>query len=93
MLANTADTGQTEHNTADATLWFLHAVDRHVRATGDDDLAAELIDQLDDVITQHQAGCRRTASWWTGPTGCSTQGASPGYRVDLDGRRSSPAYR
>ena len=28
MLANTADVGQTEYNTADATLWFLHAVGR-----------------------------------------------------------------
>src|SRR5262249_55819649 len=34
MLANTADTGRVEYNTADATLWFLHAVDRHVHATG-----------------------------------------------------------
>jgi len=29
MLANTADTGTTEYNTADATLWFAHAVGRH----------------------------------------------------------------
>lgn len=58
MLANTADTGQTEHNTADATLWFLHAVDRHLTATGDDDLAAELVDPLDEVVTRHLAGCR-----------------------------------
>ncbi len=39
MLANTADTGATQknprgaYNTADATLWFVHAVDRHVAAT------------------------------------------------------------
>jgi predicted glycogen debranching enzyme len=58
MLANTADTGQTEHNTADATLWLLHAVDRHVRATGDTDLAAELVEPLDGVVGQHLAGCR-----------------------------------
>ncbi len=47
MLANTADTGTLEYNTADATLWFLHAVDRHVAATGDDDLAAELAPAAD----------------------------------------------
>ena len=58
MLANTADTGRVEHNTADATLWFLHAIDRHVAATGDADLAAELIDGLDDVIARHRAGTR-----------------------------------
>ena len=40
MLANTADTGTLEYNTADGTLWFLHAVGRHVARTGDLDLAA-----------------------------------------------------
>jgi predicted glycogen debranching enzyme len=58
MLANTADTGATEFNTADATLWFLHAVDRHVTATGDVDLASELIAGLEDVIRWHVAGTR-----------------------------------
>ncbi|HEX2356212.1 MAG TPA: amylo-alpha-1,6-glucosidase [Micromonosporaceae bacterium] len=58
MLANTADTGRTEHNTADATLWFLHAVERHVTATGDTDLAAELIDPLLGVVEAHADGTR-----------------------------------
>jgi predicted glycogen debranching enzyme len=58
MLANTCDTGQVEHNTADATLWFLHAVDRHIVATGDVDLAAALVGPLDAVIGAHLAGTR-----------------------------------
>jgi predicted glycogen debranching enzyme len=58
MLANTFDTGQVEHNTADATLWFLHAIDRHVQATGDDDLAAELVKPLDEVLRYHLEGTR-----------------------------------
>jgi predicted glycogen debranching enzyme len=58
MLANTADTGQVEYNTADATLWFLHAVDRHVTATGDADLAAELVKPLDEVVRHHLDGTR-----------------------------------
>ncbi|WP_433058386.1 amylo-alpha-1,6-glucosidase [Dactylosporangium sp. CS-033363] len=58
MLANTADTGQTEHNTVDATLWFLHAVERHVSGTGDDDLAAELLPALDGVVAAHLRGTR-----------------------------------
>jgi predicted glycogen debranching enzyme len=58
MLANTADTGAVEYNTADATLWFLHAVDRHVAATGDTDLAAELLPALRGVVTAHLAGTR-----------------------------------
>jgi predicted glycogen debranching enzyme len=33
-------------------------VDRHVQATGDTDLAAELVDPLGTVITHHLAGCR-----------------------------------
>ena len=53
MLANTADTGRAEYNTADATLWFLHAVDRHVAATGDTDLAAELLPALRGVVAAH----------------------------------------
>jgi predicted glycogen debranching enzyme len=58
MLANTADTGRTEYNTADATLWLLHAVDRHLAASGDDDLAAELVDPLDAVVRRHVEGTR-----------------------------------
>ncbi|GIJ46407.1 glycogen debranching protein [Virgisporangium aliadipatigenens] len=58
MLANTADTGQTEFNTVDATLWFLHAVERHVARAGDADLAAELLPALLDVIEAHVAGTR-----------------------------------
>lgn len=58
MLANTADTGTLEYNTADATLWFLHAVDRHVTRTGDADLAAALADDLVAVVDAHVAGTR-----------------------------------
>jgi predicted glycogen debranching enzyme len=58
MLANTADTGATEYNTADATLWFAHAVGRHVEATGDVDLAAELVPVLEGVVAAHVRGTR-----------------------------------
>jgi predicted glycogen debranching enzyme len=58
MLANTADTGSLEYNTADGTLWFLHAVGRHVERTGDHDLAAELLPALEDVVARHVAGTR-----------------------------------
>ena len=58
MLANTADTGSVEYNTVDGTLWFLHAVGRHVAATGDIDLAAELLPALRDVVDHHLAGTR-----------------------------------
>lgn len=58
MLANTADTGSLEYNTADATLWFLHAIDRHLARVGDDDLAAALAPTLLDVVHAHLAGTR-----------------------------------
>ncbi|GAB1646230.1 amylo-alpha-1,6-glucosidase [Krasilnikovia sp. MM14-A1259] len=58
MLANTADTGTVEYNTADGTLWFLHAIGRHVAATGDTDLAAELLPAVRDVVDAHLAGTR-----------------------------------
>ncbi len=58
MLANTNDVGGTEYNTADATLWFLHAVARHVEVTGDTDLAAALAPALEGVIALHVAGTR-----------------------------------
>ncbi len=81
MLANTADTGRTEYNTADATLWLLHAVDRHVTATGDTDLAAELVEPLDTVVREHRAGTRYGIRIDT--DGLLTQGAdrwhSPGW--------------
>lgn len=58
MLANTADTGAVEYNTADATLWFVHAIGRHVAATGDTDLAAELAPALDAILQAHLEGTR-----------------------------------
>jgi predicted glycogen debranching enzyme len=58
MLANTHDTGENEYNTADATLWFLHAVGRHVQRTGDHDLASELSPAMLEVIEHHRSGTR-----------------------------------
>jgi predicted glycogen debranching enzyme len=58
MLANTADVGTLEYNTIDATLWFLHALGRHVAHTGDLDLAAELSGTVEDVLAAHVAGTR-----------------------------------
>jgi predicted glycogen debranching enzyme len=77
MLANTSDTGRVEYNTADATLWLLHAVDRHLTATGDDDLAADLAGRLDDVLRHHIDGTRYGIR--VDPSdGLLTQGLAPG---------------
>jgi predicted glycogen debranching enzyme len=58
MLANTADTGSVEFNTVDGTLWFVHAVGRHLAVTKDTDLAAELLPTLDGIVAAHVAGTR-----------------------------------
>jgi predicted glycogen debranching enzyme len=58
MLANTADAGGLEYNTVDGTMWFLHAVGRHVDVTKDIDLAAELRDAFQQIVVHHQAGTR-----------------------------------
>ncbi|WP_327001930.1 amylo-alpha-1,6-glucosidase [Dactylosporangium sp. NBC_01737] len=58
MLANTADTGTLEYNTADAALWFLHAIDRYSAFTGDLDTVATLADSMHSVLEHHQRGTR-----------------------------------
>ena len=58
MLANTADTGTLEYNTSDGTLWFVHALGRHVAVTGDEDLGAELAPALEDIVAHHLGGTR-----------------------------------
>ncbi len=58
MLANTADAGTLEYNTADGTLWFVHALGRHVAATGDTDLAACLCSDIDSILDWHVRSTR-----------------------------------
>jgi predicted glycogen debranching enzyme len=58
MLANTADTGTLEYNTADGTLWFVHAVGRHISVTGDDDLGHTLAPVLSQIVDHHVEGTR-----------------------------------
>jgi len=44
------------YHTADATLWFFHAVDRYVTVTGGKDLLRFLLPKLIEVIRLHVAG-------------------------------------
>lgn len=46
------------YHTADATLWFFHAIDRYVRATGDRRTLAQLLPVLDDIVAHHVRGTR-----------------------------------
>ncbi len=47
-----------EYNTADATLWYFHALDCHVTASGDQALAIELLPVLRSIIECHVQGTR-----------------------------------
>ncbi len=46
------------YHTADATLWFFHALSRYALATGDTDFLRELRPTLTDIIAKHVAGTR-----------------------------------
>lgn len=58
MLANTADAGGTEYNTVDGTLWFLHALGRHIEVTGDDALGRDLWPTVAEIVDRHRGGTR-----------------------------------
>ena len=47
------------YHTADASLWFFHALDRYREATNDrDDSAGNLLPKLGDIIDHHFQGTR-----------------------------------
>jgi predicted glycogen debranching enzyme len=44
------------YHTADATLWFFHALDRYVDATDDHEMLAQLLPTLHGIVRHHVAG-------------------------------------
>ena len=60
LIPNMFPEGENEgvYHTADATMWFFHAVDRYVAMTGDVAIVDELLPILDDIITHHIRGTR-----------------------------------
>jgi predicted glycogen debranching enzyme len=60
MLPNRfPDAGETpEYNTVDATLWYFHALDEYLAATGDRALLAELYPTLLAIVEAHVKGTR-----------------------------------
>jgi predicted glycogen debranching enzyme len=47
-----------DYNTVDATLWFFHAVNAYVEASGDQELLRELFPILRDIVEWHRRGTR-----------------------------------
>jgi predicted glycogen debranching enzyme len=46
------------YHTADASLWFFHAVNRFIRATGDTDTLRALVPTLVEIVSHHLQGTR-----------------------------------
>jgi predicted glycogen debranching enzyme len=58
LIPNMFPEGETSglYHTADATLWFFHAADRYVQATGDTETLEVLLPKFLDIIDHHQKG-------------------------------------
>ena len=52
------DAAPVEYNTVDATLWYFHAIDRYLAATGDAALLNELFPVLASIVEWHVKGTR-----------------------------------
>ena len=60
LIPNLFPEGEREglYHTADATLWFFHAIDRYEHHTGDRTLVRELLPTLVGIAQSHLAGTR-----------------------------------
>ncbi|MBA3237679.1 MAG: glycogen debranching enzyme family protein [Parachlamydiaceae bacterium] len=58
LIPNMFPDGKSQglYHTADATLWFFHAVDRYVTLTGDDDFLEFMIPKFQHIIERHLKG-------------------------------------
>jgi predicted glycogen debranching enzyme len=81
LIPNMFPDGEREglYHTADATLWFFHAIDRYVYATGDRNLLDGLLPTLEDIIEHHVRGTRFGIGV-DSTDGLLRQGA-PGYQL------------
>jgi predicted glycogen debranching enzyme len=67
------------YHTADATLWYFHAIDRYLQATGDRETLRLLLPTLIDIVERHVQGTRFGIA--VDPAdGLLRQGA-PGYQL------------
>src|ERR1044072_4880815 len=60
LIPNLFPEGEQEgrYHTADATLWFFHALQRYIDNTGDRDFLRQLLPKLADIIAHHFRGTR-----------------------------------
>lgn len=60
LIPNYFPDGENEgvYHTADATMWFFHAVDRYLETTRDQELLRDIFPTLASIIEHHQKGTR-----------------------------------
>jgi predicted glycogen debranching enzyme len=60
LIPNMFPEGEHEglYHTADATLWFFHAIDRYATRTGDRTIVADLLPTLLSIVEHHLSGTR-----------------------------------
>jgi predicted glycogen debranching enzyme len=60
LIPNMFPEGEKEglYHTADATLWFFHAIQRYVDATNDRETLRRLLPKLQDIVQHHLRGTR-----------------------------------
>src|SRR6185369_2397214 len=60
LIPNLFPEGESEglYHTADATLWFFHAIDRYEQITGDVETRRQLLPRLVDIVQRHLGGTR-----------------------------------
>jgi predicted glycogen debranching enzyme len=58
LIPNMFPDGENEaiYNTADASLWFFHAIDRYIETSGDEDILEILLPKLRQIIDHHKKG-------------------------------------
>ena len=58
LIPNLFPEGESQglYHTADATLWFFHALDRYTKVTHDESLVRELLPKLTSIIDHHLNG-------------------------------------
>jgi predicted glycogen debranching enzyme len=81
LLPNLFPEGGNEglYHTADATMWFFHAVDRYLNYTGDEELLQDIFPTMADIIAHHMRGTRFHIGM-DGADGLLRQGAE-GYQL------------
>jgi glycogen debranching enzyme len=60
LLPNLFPEGGREgmYHTADATLWFFHAIDRYLQASHDEELLRDIYPTMEEIVARHLQGTR-----------------------------------